>query len=445
MHWSYALLIESPTQDCGVKASYQARLVLASLFYHEKFSFSGNLNQVALEVGLTSSFFRIGVKDLIDLDWLTGEPNDSINLGPPSKSFRISKNLQSITTPKPNVESWQLQIVETLLFPKGGRLKNRRVDVVLAVLILSSNEAGFVCNLSQAEIADRCGIAKGGVKRFLSQLQDVGSIVQFPGGGGKKIAGSGWLVSTVYQIRLNKLRELIGLNIGQSMLLNNDYFENFYREAGLFKVWPTFIKDAVPQSTEYKLFMEVFTSQLKGGFSEAITTNLISRLLSAASYLLSNKNYQSVFKRLRDKAKSPPTLKEQGSMVGSLLQNKSTGIQLGLDDRDYNYQELIDDFQSVLEKKRVIEKAKAKRAEDVLKEEVPLEKLPKYDPLPLISLCLSFLAIRFVTSFYSQNYVLLEEREVEKEQEQEQEQEGICILHWLPDSDGIHYVFIKSK
>jgi hypothetical protein len=95
----------------------------------------------------------------------------------------------------------------------------------------------------------------------------------------------------------------------------------------------------------------------------------------------------------------------------------------------------------VLEKKRVIEKAKAKRAEDVLKEEVPLEKLPKYDPLPLISLCLSFLAIRFVTSFYSQNYVLLEEREVE----QEQEQEGICILHWLPDSDGIHYVFIKSK
>jgi hypothetical protein len=210
MRWVNALLIESPPKEHGVIASYQARVVLAKLLFHDKSTFSGNLNYTASDVGLKPLFFRKGVEGLIALDWLTEEFNNSDSLGPPSKSFRISRYFQGITTPKSNVGSWQLQIVEALLFPEGRGLKTgggalsslTKIDLVLAVLILSSNQSGFICNLSRPEIADRSGVAENGLKRYLNELQDKKRLLQFPGVTGKAIFGTGLQVKSVYQVNL---------------------------------------------------------------------------------------------------------------------------------------------------------------------------------------------------------------------------------------------------
>lgn len=412
MHWSYALLIESPTQDCGVKASYQARLVLASLFYHEKVSFSGNLNQVALEVGLTPTFFRVGVKDLIDLDWLTGEPNNSMKLGPPSQSFRISKNLQSITTPKPNVENWQLQIVETLLFPKGERLKNRRVDVVLAVLILSSNEAGFVCNLSKTEIADRSGVATSGLKRYLSELQVKKKLIQFPGATGNKIYGSGLRVKTVYQIDLRAISAGTSLNLCPRPPKNDDILLNNLLYPRLFKRWPKLRGSAIPLDEAAIVLMSKMENSLSKDDSGVLSSNLILRLLSGASYLMSCKEYRSVFADIKN-SEIGLDAEWELKMIRSLLQHKSIGLQLGIGSNNYTYEELIE---------------ASKGLEDQNEE---------CDVLALFSLCLCILTIRLVVLICLTDEQFLKDASCE--------QEFGYVIHWLDYKRELACYMIKQK
>lgn len=420
MPWVNALLIESPPKDHGIIASYQARIVLAKLLFHERSAFSGNLNYTASDVGLKPLFFRKGVEGLIALDWLTEESNNSASLGPPSKSFRISPHFQSITTPKSNVGSWQLQIVETLLFPEGRGLKTgggalsslTKIDLVLAVLILSSNQSGFVCNLSMPEVADRSGVAENGLKRYLNELQAKKKLLQFPGVTGNKIYGSGPRAKSVYQLNLRALLAESSFSVSPRLPKNDDIISNSFLYPRLFKRWNCLIGRAIPQDKAAIALMSKMENSLSKDDSGVLSSNLILRLLSGASYLMSCKDYRSVFAGIKN-SEFDLNAGDEVKMIRSLLQNESIGLQLGLGGNNYTYEELIESSKDL-----GVQSAEC-------------------DVLALFSLCLCILSIRLVVLF------CLTDEQFRKDVSCEQN--FIYAIHWWAESHDLASYMIKSK
>lgn len=426
MDWIAALLTESPDQSYGLKASFQARFVVASLLYRNREAFAGNLNGIAKEVGLKASFFRRGVEELIQLGWLEIEHDIQSRFGPSGRIYRISEKFQKAGCRTVGLADWQIQTAEVLLFTGGKQVVGEttepslpsRVDTVLAVLILSASQSGFVCDLSKSEVADRSGVALSGLSRYCKQLEKMGRLVQFPGGAGKKINGTGWLVKTVYQINFLMIAQILpNKHLRKPRLVHDDVLSHFPLRGGLLSVWPSIISDSVPQGDEAELFLENTQPLLFTAIPSVINKNLLARLLSATSYLISCKEFRAELIGMNASGRNPSRFQLSRAieikMMNKLLQNKAVGGQFGLGLENHTYEDLIEGSNNLS------------------------DQGAEYGPLLLITLRLCIFSLRLAAYLYKTDEFVSEDVHCV--------QGFLYAITWLPKSKSLLYSLIETE
>lgn len=434
MDWTAALLTESPDPAHGIKASFQARFVLASLLYRNRESFDGNLSDIAEKIGLKESFFRRGVEELIQLAWLDVDLKIQDGLGRPVRRYKISARAQGSVGKVVSLASWQVPAAEALLFPRGKQVVEHylplRADIVLAVLILSANQSGFVCDLSQSAIADRSGVAVSGLNRYCKQLVEMSKLFQFPGGAGRKINGVGWLVTSVYQINFLMLIPTLPKNsLKYHNIVNDNIISGFPLNRGLLSTWPSIISNSIPQDKESDLFLKNTHNFLVRAIPSDLNNNLIARLLSATSYLISSKKFRAELisiigsNREEDELQHRKAMMKAGKfqfsnaveadMMNEIIKNKAIGVQFRLNVENHSYKELIGNYRKASDQGEV------------------------HDPLMLISLRLCILALRLAVYFYEIDRVVCNDvNDI---------QDFLYSIVWLPKQNGLFYSLIDLK
>jgi hypothetical protein len=293
-----------------------------------------------------------------------------------------------------------------------------RADIVLAVLILSANQSGFVCNLSRKEVADRSGVAVSGLNRYCKKLVKMAKLLQFPGGAGRKINGAGWLVTSVYQINFSMLAPTLPKNsLKYHNMDNDDVISYFPLNGGLLSAWPSIISDSIPQDKESDLFLKNTHKLLIHAIPSVLNNNLIARLLSATSHLISCKEFRtelvSIIGSNREGDELQLSKAVEVNMMNNIIQNKAIGLQFGLEIGNHTYEELIENYKKKSEKNEV------------------------HDPLMLISLRLCILSLRLAVYFYKvDKRVRNDVNEV---------QDLLYAIAWLPKHRGLYYSLIDLE
>ena len=239
-------------------------------------------------MGLAKTYFRKGVDDLVELEWLKKLP--SVCGGQGSRYLVADVFLGE--GPK-KVAPWQESVAAKALWGAEDTKAPGHESILLAVLALSSNEYGFVSNLSHSAIADRSGMKTSTLIVMLKRLRDKKLIEVFKGGSGKKIQGAGWKLTSVYQINLLSVLE----SGCRSALVSDDVYVNSVRK-GILRDWlaSPYMRCYLAEDKQSLLL------KVRGSLPPALplqfTDNLYLRSMSAASYLINNNRFRSWVREL---------------------------------------------------------------------------------------------------------------------------------------------------
>jgi hypothetical protein len=157
--------------------------------------------------------------------------------------------------------------------------------------------------------------------------------------------------------------------------------------------------------------MSKMENSLSKDDSGVLSSNLILRLLSGASYLMSCKDYRSVFSGIKN-SELDLNAGDEVKMIRSLLQHESIGLQLA-GSNNYTYEELIEASKNLGDQNA------------------------ECNVLALFSLCLCILSIRLVVLF------CLTDEQFRKDVSCEQN--FIYAIHWWAESHDLASYMIKSK
>jgi hypothetical protein len=397
--WFDLFLIPSIDRHSCRLLSFRARYSMAKMLFNNQTDFAGNLDDVAVGLGLKPSFFRRAVSELVKLNWLQVQSVKANGRGRPSKAYVCSARLVESGGVHSRPFKWQIQLAEILLFGeqeifeenieeedsnnssnnKPVSLIPERWRVVLAALVLSSNQSGFVCGLPKAELASRTGIVIDSLSAYFKHLRDAKCIFHYPGGVSEKVVGAGRRVKSAYQINIPRLFEFLP-NI-DSRVVSLDVYEDPTKDlifdAGLVTGWAKDIREASPQNAALKNVYSDLESKLTLEVSRTLKDKIYIRVLAAVSDLLSCQDIRVDLKRLdEDFYKS----RLEKKMITRLVTSGVVGITHFNNHKIDSYEALIRMATEVGE----------------------IEPITDNDELMLIISCIT--SMRLVLSFYS-NYL----------------------------------------
>lgn len=351
--WYLAFLEGSPDRKSGIVAGARARVVLAALLRSGWDEFELGLDKVAKEVGLAKTYFRKGVDDLVELEWLKKVP--SVRGGQGSR-YSVADVFRGEGSKK--VAPWQESVAAKSLWGAEDTKAPGHESILLAVLALSSNEYGFVSTLSHSAIADHSGMETSTLIVMLKRLREKKLIEVFKGGSGKKIQGKGWTLTSVYQINPDGV-----LKSGCKIALITDHAYRQYVSVGNLYEWlritSPFIQPYLEKDKQ-ALLLSV-RDVLPRVLPLQLIDNLYARSMIAASYLINSNRFRSGVKELIQglkKCDEDTTVSMElvsieciASAFNELVQLNMFGIDLRANEPSSTYDDFVKQVKSAIEVK----------------------------------------------------------------------------------------------